>query len=1443
MKRVTVPFLKKTIVLLIGVLLALTVVSCEYININIQDLVVEKLDNAVIEEVVFNYGINTNRDGQDCIFSNYYGGYKLSGIIRNPRGYNLIVRYEMTDGTTVTQATYNSESEYRDALINSEPPTAVSFVMDGNSGFSMYLSNTFLRTRELNLSKRNIGGTLTLKDIAGGREFEPYSFALRVNSSPESPYGTMLQRNGAGTEYILCFNMPTSLLTDEVMFDTHVIDINGMKRYFKSYEDFDGHFYTDAAMTNVDPSFTMERPEDLRPLKDDGDLFEESDWAVSVYYYTRVAETREDKTWTLFIEDDEGLKSDTDYACNNEKTLSNPWFDIATDARVDVNDDGIYIMKVYHNGKCLDGADVGDYLYIHYTLIDQNGEIETGRSACWDRGDGMYAEIELNINIYREITVWAKAQHHTPSDHVSIYNVTVKRPPELYVSNSGKYWNTGAKNNPLRTINQAIENFLDGDAEEYRNETTFKIYLLDDITPEDIKEGDYVTIPKATTDDETTVKTFNIIGYEGNRTIDAKKNLDAPGSVIRVNSGAKLTMRNITITGGYAEDGGGLAIEGGANVSLANCTITENTAGYCGGGIIVSQENITFLMNGCTVSDNISSDNGGGMFVMNTNGTVTINNSTFSGNIVDGSADGGGIHIWQGPVELNACTFSGNSASKGGAIALRNQESASLKLDGATSIPAGTDGNSGYNDIYVEDGKSIEIGSNFTYSGAQALIDFYTYTQNATVFTGYPAKASGKFKPENAGFIITSEGKLSIDPDIYVNSSSSSPAGSPSGNGSQARPYDSLTDAFNRIKTLDEAADYIIHVSGTISHSNGLSITRSSFGTNAPSSITIQGTNPENDKLSRGANSRSTVAIDGSVTFPVIFENLTITGGNAYGNGNNGGGLSLALDTNVTLKNCIVTGNSTDTSSGGLGGGIYVNGNLTLDGTSVTGNTSTVNGGGIYVASAGTLNVKGKVIINNNTSNSAANNVYLSNGKFITVDGALDPTSRIGVTTQTDPSPGTNITFSNGVSNSGLTADQLSAVFASDGGYTVLTSNGECKLAVSGGSYSGGTMPNSNLTFAFTDAATNGNTVTSFYAGYAKDIYITVYEPGANDPIPASSIECTVELKSGARTFSPPGCTTVGNAKKITLPSTLYPDNYRLYVTVAYNGFTYDCSYPLEGIEPDLTFTGTSYTVLTGADATGSAGTSGTYVLFGDWPQTIKAANVTIEEGISKQVGAFTYYMGSDGAWYAKQQEKAYTSGYKYSDDTDVAQGGTSYKYFKVKPIKWRVLTTDYNGTGKKLLFAEDVLINYRYAASDNNYVNSEIRSYINGDFYNTAFSSMMQSKIVTMSVDNSVASTGDSSNSYVCEDTNDNVFLLSYTEATNNTYGLNNNDVRTRRPTDFALASGTYTYQSGSYWWSRSPRSNYSNKARIFLYSGGADGMNVFVDYVGVVPALCLDN
>ncbi|MBQ4236597.1 MAG: hypothetical protein II716_07160, partial [Treponema sp.] len=159
-----------------------------------------------------------------------------------------------------------------------------------------------------------------------------------------------------------------------------------------------------------------------------------------------------------------------------------------------------------------------------------------------------------------------------------------------------------------------------------------------------------------------------------------------------------------------------------------------------------------------------------------------------------------------------------------------------------------------------------------------------------------------------------------------------------------------------------------------------------------------------------------------------------------------------------------------------------------------------------------------------------------------------------------------------------------------------------------------------------------------------------------------------------------------------------------------------------------LTFSGTDYTALP-AGTDGTLETGGTYVNFGDWPQTIKADSVTVDETKSVVVGAYTYYKGSDGAWYAKIKENAYNSGYKYSDGTDVAQdSANSYKYFKVEPIKWRKLTDDYSG--KRLLLAENILVNHRYAVGSNNYANSEIRTYLNDTFWNTAFTASAKSKI-----------------------------------------------------------------------------------------------------------------
>lgn len=112
------------------------------------------------------------------------------------------------------------------------------------------------------------------------------------------------------------------------------------------------------------------------------------------------------------------------------------------------------------------------------------------------------------------------------------------------------------------------------------------------------------------------------------------------------------------------------------------------------------------------------------------------------------------------------------------------------------------------------------------------------------------------------------------------------------------------------------------------------------------------------------------------------------------------------------------------------------------------------------------------------------------------------------------------------------------------------------------------------------------------------------------------------------------------------------------------------------------------YILKAGTD--GSAGTEATYVLFGEWPQTVKAQDVEITELIDQDKHL---YLGSDGCKYFKMQANPYGNDGKYvfSDGFEI-KTGTEY-YFKVEPIKWRVVTNNYNGTGNALLLSEKILV------------------------------------------------------------------------------------------------------------------------------------------------------
>jgi hypothetical protein len=150
-------------------------------------------------------------------------------------------------------------------------------------------------------------------------------------------------------------------------------------------------------------------------------------------------------------------------------------------------------------------------------------------------------------------------------------------------------------------------------------------------------------------------------------------------------------------------------------------------------------------------------------------------------------------------------------------------------------------------------------------------------------------------------------------------------------------------------------------------------------------------------------------------------------------------------------------------------------------------------------------------------------------------------------------------------------------------------------------------------------------------------------------------------------------------------------------------------------------------------------------------------------------------------------------------------------------------------------------LVDGHYAS---NYKESEIRAWLNGEFLSSAFPSG-DKRILTTEVDNSAATTDSSSNPYSCDNTQDKVFLLSYQDYINATYGFSGAASKGCRTTDWARARGAFSYSSSRYlnngdYWTRSPDSSRSNHAWYVCFDGYFDvGAYVHVEGTCVRPAL----
>lgn len=280
-------------------------------------------------------------------------------------------------------------------------------------------------------------------------------------------------------------------------------------------------------------------------------------------------------------------------------------------------------------------------------------------------------------------------------------------------------------------------------------------------------------------------------------------------------------------------------------------------------------------------------------------------------------------------------------------------------------------------------------------------------------------------------------------------------------------------------------------------------------------------------------------------------------------------------------------------------------------------------------------------------------------------------------------------------------------------------------------------------------------------------------------------------------------------------------------------------------------------------------------VYYGSYPQSVVEANE--DNGLSSI--SFDASVWTDYGYYMNESE----SGFMYYIDIDAdnnnsfdyrgvyftkyrpynenlnGQESTSYQvnneyypnniyWFKYEPIKWNILDKK---DGKAMIISDLVLDAKEYQSYTtpgvefthnggsgyaNNYALSNIRKWINDTFYETAFNDLEKLIINITEVDNSVSSVYSSDNIYVCDNTFDKMFLLSYQE--NRKYYPDNSVYTTT--TEYAKSQGVLVSTNtktlgGSYWWLRSPRNNHDCMAWYFTSS--PTNTYAYYNYIGARP------
>lgn len=256
----------------------------------------------------------------------------------------------------------------------------------------------------------------------------------------------------------------------------------------------------------------------------------------------------------------------------------------------------------------------------------------------------------------------------------------------------------------------------------------------------------------------------------------------------------------------------------------------------------------------------------------------------------------------------------------------------------------------------------------------------------------------------------------------------------------------------------------------------------------------------------------------------------------------------------------------------------------------------------------------------------------------------------------------------------------------------------------------------------------------------------------------------------------------------------------------------------------------TDGTSSTSSDVTSDEGNheTGETIYYGQYPQTHVSDNSLIAQlELLDSPNAVGFYE-NNGSYYFKEtshllEESLRIDGGCFFNDNTPISDNTPY-WFKVEPIKWRIVGEDENSY---TLFSDVILDASLFSSGEektNNYSTSELRQFLNNDFCNKAFFGT-DLPLVT-EVDNSLSSTGDSVNHYTCDNTFDKVYVPSRVELGyingNDPDADTKRDNRKRLTSEYTRIKATaYSDYAGLYW-TRTPNANDNTKTFVVNQNGG---------------------